>query len=172
MIFLFSLFLAAENQLVTNDGQATAVGIWLLTGFGALAALGITGNAVMGILVKRKQLAAPPIGQQQIITQPLIVALEKEFINRAEYERRHGDVESQVKEVRKYAHDEVHAVRNVLQAMQTAGENRDQLLHALDERTKTHTRTIENLTSKIDRQGDRIADKVEQVLLRRGGGSQ
>jgi membrane-bound ClpP family serine protease len=106
------------------------------------------------------------VGQQQIITQPLIIALEKEFINRAEYERRHSDIENRVKEVSKYAHDEVHAIRSTLQAMQSAGELRDQMLHKLDERTITHTRQLSAVDAKVDRVVDRVADKVEGLLKR------
>jgi hypothetical protein len=140
---------------------------WLIAGLGAIAFLAIAGNAVFGILLKRKQLGAP--AGSLINPQPLIVAMEKEFVHRAEYERRHTDVENQVREARIYSHEEIHGVRNELHGMNLKGEERDRMLHTLDERTRTHQRTIDGLHQKLDRVVERVGDKVEE-LLRNGMG--
>jgi signal transduction histidine kinase len=155
---MMSIFFAAIAQVLSNASAE-----WLIAGIGAISFVAIGTNAVFGIAIKRKQLNAP-VMQNMINPQPLIVAMEKEFVHRAEYERRHSDVESQIKEARKYAHDEIHAIRGFLSSMQLASEARDQLLHALDERTKTHTRQLDSVDVKIGRMSDRIADKIESVL--------
>ncbi len=145
---------------------AESVG-WLMLTIGGII---IMVAAALACAVYIKQLRASKVVQQQIITQPFVIAMEKEFGARAEYERRHAEVENQVKDTRKYAHDEAHEIRNIMQTMKLAGEGRDQLLHALDERTKTHTRVIDGINMKIDRIVERVADKVEALLQKQRGG--
>jgi sulfur carrier protein ThiS len=159
-----AILAAKGGKRVIAESLTDAQGMWLLTGAGAIAFIAFGVNQVMGILVKRKQLTAPIITQQQINPQPLIVAMEKEFVSRHEYDASHVDLKREVVEVRKYAHDEVHAVDDELESMKQAGEERDRLLHKLDERTQTQTRLIGGLDIKLDRVVDRLADKIELLL--------
>jgi hypothetical protein len=122
-----------------------------------IASLAAGANAIFGILLKRKQLSAPVVTQQQIVTQPFVVAMEKEFTNKREFEK-----------FEKYVHGAHHAINQEIHSVKLGGENRDELLSKLDERTLTHTRAIDNLSLKADRIVDRVADKVE-ALLRNGG---
>ena len=110
--------------------------------------------ALLGAALTVKKLFWP----QVVSPQPLIVALEKEFVGKHEFEK-----------FEKYVHTSNHSTNGELQALRLAGENRDELLSALDERTKSQMRSIDNLSLKIDRVVDRVSDKVE-ALLRNGGG--
>lgn len=151
-------FLAAENTGSAPPGGTTellAQVFWLAAGLGAL----------LGILVLIKKLRE---GGAKLNPQPFLVAMEKEFVHRHEYERRNTDLENQVKEGRSYSHDEVHAVRNELHAMKLSGEQRDEVLHKLDERTLTHVRQLTGLDQKLDKVVERMGDKVEQLLRDRG----
>lgn len=106
------------------------------------------------------------------MAQPLIVALEKEFVTKGEYDKRHTEVRQELKEVRAYVHQEVHGLREVVNASAVHTKNNSEMLFALDERTKTQGRSIDQINIKMDRLGDRIADKVEKLIEARtqGGG--
>lgn len=139
----------AMPNLVNESGTPTAIGIWLLMAImSAGGALWIY-NMILGSQLKRKQLAAPE--NPAINPQPFIVAMEKEFVARAEYERRHSDVENQVKEARTYAHTEIHAIRGILQNQQLSMEVRNERLSSLEADSKTHTRQLTGLDAKVDK---------------------
>jgi hypothetical protein len=144
-------------QLLSNASAE-----WMIAGLGCIAFLLGIGVGIKKLFFDKGTMISP---------QPLLIAMEKEFVNRHEYERRHGDIENQAKDVRAYAHDEVHEIRGSLQEMKLSGEERDQLLHKLDERTQTHTRVLSGMDQKIDHMADRMADKVEKLISNREHGS-
>jgi hypothetical protein len=83
------------------------------------------------------------------------IIVAKEFVHMDDFERRHSDLASQIKEVRSYIHNEIHAIRNDMGAMRLAGEGRDSLLHALDERSKNQADTIHQVKAQLDKLVDR-----------------
>lgn len=146
------------DVITLAQGLTNSEAAWLISGLGALAFLVVIAVGIKTLFW----------GKNQIAPQPLIIALEKEFVNRPEYERRHSDLGNQLIDARKYAHDEIHAVRGELQSMKLAGEVRDATLHKLDERTQTHTRIMSGLDTKMDKVVERMADKVESLIRDRG----
>ncbi len=123
--------------------------------------------AVIGLALGTKKLfwEKPPAG----LTQPFMIAMEKEFVARQEYERRQVDLESQVKDVRSYTHDQVHGLAEVVNAANVDARARNERLSALEADSKTHTRQLENLNGKMDRIVERVADKVEALLHKERG---
>ncbi len=149
--------------LVDQGGTATSVGVWILMAIMAGGAALLIYNQVLAAQVNRKVLKSP-IATAAINPQPFIVAMEKEFVLRRDYLPQVEDLKNQDKENRKYSHDGLHDLRNELNAIKLGAEQRDQLLHKLDERTLNHTRVIEGINQKMDRIVDRVADKVEALL--------
>lgn len=160
---------------VLSDASAQ----WLIAGAGAVMFLAVGTNAIFGVLLKRKALHAPP--GQFINPQPFLIELKKEFVTvpmlekhaqqlAADLEEHKNDMHNQLKDLRAYAHQSNHDIRGDIQGIMLAGQGRDELLHKLDERTITHTRVMEGFTTKLDRMVDRMADKVEELLRRDGGG--
>ncbi len=154
-------------NLVSNNGEATAIGIWILMAIVAGGAALLIYNQILAAQVNRKVLKSP-IAAAAINPQPFIIAMEKEFVNRRDYDLQVEDLKNQDKENRKYSHDGLHDLRNDLNAIKLGAEHRDQLLHKLDERTLNHTRVLDSQSMKIDRIVERVADKVEALLFKRG----
>ena len=142
------------NMLIA-ESLSNAEAAWIITGLGAVAFITYIAVGVKKLFFEKKYDISP---------QPLLVALEKEFVARAEYERRHNDLENQVKDTRKYSHDELHNTRNDIQAMKLSGESRDHLLHTLDERTQTHTQIIRSIDVKVDAFGKDVHSRINDVL--------
>lgn len=152
--------LAEASQLITNEGNATAAGIWLLTGLGAITALGITGNQILGILVKRRQLNAPP--GTTINPQPLIVAMQKEFVQQHEFEAHkkasadaHAKFElglnNRFTEFSNYEHGRIHDFAKFLETLRAQSEDRLGRLAAVEADVKTLSRTVTNFDGKLDK---------------------
>lgn len=133
------------------ESFTTAQGVWVLTGFGAITVLAIGVNQVMGILVKRKQLNAPIISQTQINPQPLIVAMEKEFLLKRDYDRDCEDAKNQLTEVRSYAHGRIHDLAQTISSISLSLQGRSERLAALEADSKTHGRQLGAIDQKIDR---------------------
>jgi hypothetical protein len=161
MFGLTSLIAETMPKLVTDGGSATSIGVWVLMAIVAMAAGLFLYNQVLTAKVNQKLLSAPP---QQSMVQPLIVAMEEKFVTVPHFNEKHLEVRQQLKEVRAYAHDEVHNVRGDINAIRLAGELRDTLMHKLDERSLNQGRVIEGMNAKMDRLVDRFADKVEELI--------
>lgn len=102
-----------------------------------------------------------------ISPQPLIVALEKEFVTKHEHDKSHTALHQHIVNVDAYAHQESHNIREIINAMGLDSKLRSELLSALDERTKTQSRVIDGLAGKMDRIVERVADKVEEIWARK-----
>jgi hypothetical protein len=83
------------------------------------------------------------------------IIVAKEFVHVEDFERRHSDVVAQIKDVRSYIHNEIHAIRNDMGAIRLAGEGRDSLLHALDERSKNQAHATDKMQEQLDKLVDR-----------------
>jgi hypothetical protein len=83
------------------------------------------------------------------------IIIAKEFVHQDDFERRHSDLAAQIKEVRSYIHNEIHAIRNDMGAIRLAGEGRDSLLHALDERSKNQAHATDQIKGQLDKLVDR-----------------
>ncbi len=164
------LLLSSLAQLPDPKG-AESLG-WLILTLGGIIVIVAAGLASAAYI---KQLRASKVVQQEIITQPLIIAMEKEFVARIEYERRHKEMEGhvvergrEIKDLRAFTHEESHKIRNTLTAVTLEMNQRSERLSALEADSKTLTRQIESLNVKVDRIVDRVADKVEKLLEKRG----
>ncbi len=150
---------------------AESVG-WIMLTIGGIIIIVAAGLACAAYI---KQLRASKVVQQQIMTQPFIVAMEKEFVARHEYERRNKDMAEQVidrrreiKDVQAFTHEESHKIRESLNAISLEMGQRSERLSALEADSKTFTRQLDSLNVKVDRIVDRVADKVEKLLEKRG----
>lgn len=136
--------------LVNGDGAATAVGLWILMAISA-AAIGLfIYNQVLTAKVNQKALNAPPILQQQINPQPLIVAMEKEFVHRRDYDRDHTDLKNRLTENTTYVHERIHDFAKLVDTVTNDAHKRNELLAAVDERTKLQGRQLQLIDNKID----------------------
>ncbi len=127
----------------------------------------IIAAAVVGLALGVKKLFFEK--QATGFTQPFMVQLQKEFVDRIEYERRQTDLEAQVKDGRAYTHEQVHGLSEIVNAANIDARSRNERLSALEADSKTHTRQLENVNGKLDRIVERVADKVEALLHKERG---
>lgn len=147
-------------QLTDVSGGATAIGIWVLMAIGSIFLLAGGTNQVLGVLVKRKQLNAPSIIQQQINPQPLIVAMEKEFVHRRDYDRDHAEFKNRLTENTTYVHDRIHDFAAAITTVTEDSHRRNERLAAVETDCKTHKHQLSSIDGKIDTIRDKLGIQI------------
>lgn len=117
--------------------------------------------ACLGVLLWIWNEGKKAVGKTASISpQPLIVALEKEFVGKPEFQK-----------FEKYVHQSNHDLRESVQGIVNASEHKEQMLAKLDERSK-HTSqmvdTIARRTEEIEaskyRDGKDVHERINDVL--------
>jgi glucose-6-phosphate-specific signal transduction histidine kinase len=136
----------AQSSLpaLTENGGATAIGVWVLMAIAVFAGGIFIYNQILTAKVSQKVLNAPVATQQQI-AQPLIVAMEKEFVMRRDF-----DVLSRtVDDNRKEAIEAIRKQSELLTALGEDSQERGEKLAAIEADSKTHTRQLTGIDKSI-----------------------
>jgi hypothetical protein len=138
--------LLAQSSLpsVIENGQATSIGVWVLMAIAVFAGGIFIYNQVLTAKVSHKVLRAPVATQQQI-AQPLIVAMEKEFVMRRDFDA----LERDVVENRKEAIEAIRKQAEVIEALADDSKERGEKLAAIEADSKTHTRQLGGIEKSI-----------------------
>jgi hypothetical protein len=131
-------------SLVDNGGGATSIGVWVLMAIAVFAGGIFIYNQVLAARVSQKILKAPVATQQQI-AQPLIVAMEKEFVMRRDFDVLGRAVDAN----RKEAIEAIRKQSELLQVLSDDSQERGEKLAAIEADSKTHTRQLGGIESSI-----------------------
>jgi hypothetical protein len=119
---------------------------------------------LLGMALIMKQLFWPTKSNGVVSPQPLIVALEKEFVLKRDHDKAVKDLTNQVTEARTYAHDRVHDLSETVNDLHVDSKNRNERLAVVENEAKTHTRQLTQIGGQLVEVGRNVDNRVNEVL--------
>lgn len=124
---------------------------WLVTGGGVVVFLITVAVAITALMLNLRKLkhgepASPPPPQ------PFLVTLKERFVEKEVFDELKMDVHNQIKDMRSYLHDEMHGLRNEVNAVRlSATENQETIseeIGGVKELIKTEFRELDSKRSR------------------------